>query len=551
MITQTKYLSQNYASDIDNVIYDPVSRNISIKIDDYKNTNKTKLNNNDSDSINLSLIPRKLSPLHRFSSNQELEEGKSYNQSQLFECKSLEYIENSRDLKIKLIFKMIWQMDIHINSQKFMELLRNEDLQKSHYELICNVVNKYLEDDLLEKFSPVSIEGVKNQVLETLKRNNSTLQIFTATKNFPPKNHNMNSNHSSFLNTIIEPISKNNDDITIINMEHQLKNCPICYEDKDLNVFYQKLPCEHIFCQTCLVSYLNENLKSNTILRIPCPFVKCPYLLLDNDIKNLLDVQSYHNYFRLKDIQIVNNDLTLRWCVRPGCEKYIKGNEQQPHLICECGQEHCFNCREPWHPSQTCEEIINKDFQALCNVREVKKCPKCATRIEKDGGCNHITCKICSHQWCWRCNLDYSSDHLNINNPLRCPMLEWKLSVQAARRLRPKKIIVSGLLCPLFFLIDIVIGCLYCLAIIPVMIFLLFYITGKISVSFWRVNKNQGSLKYKCWIELVWFILGVLLLPVTLFIFMFCSILNMNLPNQILWIKKWTNQLDVDLRKFN
>lgn len=34
---------------------------------------------------------------------------------------------------------------------------------------------------------------------------------------------------------------------------------------------------------------------------------------------------------------------------------------------------------------------------------KTRKCPNCLKDIEKNGGCNHMTCKLCSHQFCWLC----------------------------------------------------------------------------------------------------------------------------------------------------
>lgn len=40
---------------------------------------------------------------------------------------------------------------------------------------------------------------------------------------------------------------------------------------------------------------------------------------------------------------------------------------------------------------------------------KTKKCPNCLKDIEKNGGCNHMTCKMCSHQFCWMCLKDWTN----------------------------------------------------------------------------------------------------------------------------------------------
>jgi ariadne-1 len=52
-----------------------------------------------------------------------------------------------------------------------------------------------------------------------------------------------------------------------------------------------------------------------------------------------------------------------------------------------------------------------------------KKCPKCGWSIEKNEGCNHMTCRLCHHEYCWLCSQNYNSH----NGGLCVKLLKEKL----------------------------------------------------------------------------------------------------------------------------
>lgn len=68
--------------------------------------------------------------------------------------------------------------------------------------------------------------------------------------------------------------------------------------------------------------------------------------------------------------------------------------------------ESCYNHDVVWHADQTCKEYDMKnkksDFVTKNYIsRETRGCPGCSIPIVKNGGCDHITCTKCGHQFCW------------------------------------------------------------------------------------------------------------------------------------------------------
>ena len=52
----------------------------------------------------------------------------------------------------------------------------------------------------------------------------------------------------------------------------------------------------------------------------------------------------------------------------------------------------------------------------------MKFCPKCTVRVEKESGCDHMTCSRCQYEWCWQCRCKfYSYSHEDIFFPYSCP----------------------------------------------------------------------------------------------------------------------------------
>merc|ERR1712176_614007 len=88
------------------------------------------------------------------------------------------------------------------------------------------------------------------------------------------------------------------------------------------------------------------------------------------------------------------------------------GFSDSPMLECpKCQKQFCFNCgTEEWHQGVTCnafkkwkEENGKADvkFDEWVKSQNAKQCPQCNSFIEKNGGCDHMTCRNCKYEFHW------------------------------------------------------------------------------------------------------------------------------------------------------
>eukprot|EP00455_Lapot_gusevi_P035947 TRINITY_DN3987_c0_g1_i2.p1 TRINITY_DN3987_c0_g1~~TRINITY_DN3987_c0_g1_i2.p1 ORF type:complete len:241 (+),score=35.13 TRINITY_DN3987_c0_g1_i2:41-724(+) len=130
-------------------------------------------------------------------------------------------------------------------------------------------------------------------------------------------------------------------------------------------------------------------------------------------------VEKYHKF---KRNALIARNPNARWCPTPECDTVMEGSSFQPRLECpKCHKAICFNCNQPWHGRQKCEEVLDEQYSDWARGKDVQTCPQCRVRIEKDLGCNHMTCFSCKYEFCWLCRGRYYSGHFAPYNPFGCP----------------------------------------------------------------------------------------------------------------------------------
>lgn len=215
-------------------------------------------------------------------------------------------------------------------------------------------------------------------------------------------------------------------------------NCSVCCENYEITEVYS-LSCDHKFCLNCYYEYARENIHNGRIIR--CIDVECNLSIPHADLEMLL--QSRNGKHDLKDftlemtknhllaaaakVYIESHKLKWKWCPAPDCTNLTElvsrkvpkteiGNGEDvdilnvPIVTCPESHEFCYDCQYENHLPCPCWIVklwVKKcqDDSETANwiQANTQGCPKCGSLIEKNGGCNHMTCSKCRYEFCWIC----------------------------------------------------------------------------------------------------------------------------------------------------
>ncbi|RLN77091.1 hypothetical protein BBJ28_00026862, partial [Nothophytophthora sp. Chile5] len=124
--------------------------------------------------------------------------------------------------------------------------------------------------------------------------------------------------------------------------------------------------------------------------------------------KQITGEEDFRKFSRYLLRSYVDINKGVKWCPSPGCNKAISSAGGLSSVTCSCGCVFCLRCGEEAHAPVTCEQLAawqekcrNESETANWILANTKKCPKCAVRIEKNQGCNHMTCRSCNYEFCW------------------------------------------------------------------------------------------------------------------------------------------------------
>lgn len=196
-------------------------------------------------------------------------------------------------------------------------------------------------------------------------------------------------------------------------------NCEICLESLSSKEFIAFDQCPHVYHRECIHEFVQEAVKSKRS-EIKCPNLNCTANLTTKDIEEIIDGEALDNYLQNQlDLYISANQKDISYCPTPGCN-YAFIHDGQPEFSClKCSSHYCLDCRVQYHVGQSCldykrDKVNNtfgeadEQFMNFVKGANFKQCERCKFWVEKNKGCNHMTCR-CRHQFCYVCGLKWKT----------------------------------------------------------------------------------------------------------------------------------------------
>ncbi|WOK99603.1 putative E3 ubiquitin-protein ligase ARI2 isoform X1 [Canna indica] len=236
-----------------------------------------------------------------------------------------------------------------------------------------------------------------------------------------------------------------NKDLDILSSS-TLITCNVCFEDVSICVA-TRMDCGHCFCDDCWTENFAVAIKDGKS-RIRCMAPRCNIICDEAIVKILLfqrDQKIADRFEKsLLESYVEDNDL-VKWCPSvPHCGNAIRvEGDVVCEVECKCGFHFCFNCLQEAHSPCSCQmwklwvqKCHDESGTADWILVNTKSCPKCHKLVEKNGGCNHVTCK-CGQYFCWLCGGATGAEHsINSIDGHKCNRFDKETleNIEGARR---------------------------------------------------------------------------------------------------------------------
>ncbi|KAK5918238.1 hypothetical protein CgunFtcFv8_003017 [Champsocephalus gunnari] len=230
--------------------------------------------------------------------------------------------------------------------------------------------------------------------------------------------------------------------------------CGICFVEKMGSHCICFKECQHVYCKSCMTEYFQIQIRDGNVQCLNCPEPKCTSIATPSQVKQLVDEELFARYDRLLLQSSLDLMADVVYCPRQSCGTAVMVEPDSTMAICSaCQYAFCTLCKMGYHGLSHCklpadelrnlrdeylsatpagqkfmeqrfgkrviQKAVEESFSRDWLNENCKGCPRCGTNIQKDDGCNKMTCTSCRQYFCWLCLgiLSKVNPYSHFNNP--------------------------------------------------------------------------------------------------------------------------------------
>ena len=206
-------------------------------------------------------------------------------------------------------------------------------------------------------------------------------------------------------------------------VDNGVPECRLCFSEPE---DYTLILCGHKCCRSCLNRMLDMFSRPDIDMHFPirCPIDhQCGQVVALSDIRACTDIATFESICMQSTKSFIENSTDVRFCFSAQCNSVIPDSPEKRGFIrcASCAAEFCSSCcgkdnvrGVPWHKGLSCAQyqgVLRDGGQDLLNDYLSKSggrhCPRCRQFVERNGGCDHMTC-LCNHNFCYQCGANSS-----------------------------------------------------------------------------------------------------------------------------------------------
>ncbi|KAF8786845.1 uncharacterized protein LOC129971350 [Argiope bruennichi] len=277
---------------------------------------------------------------------------------------------------------------------------------------------QFLEDSENEAVAVIHLSGKRKLLKEIIKKYGANLEKFiescelqTAVLDIKSCSISLHGSQDSIekaeecLNKLASGLHASDSSEVISSAE----KCPLCLCPA-FNLTFRLELCGHLYCSECIEGLIDQ---AEFPLRC-CSEDCCHDIVLDDICKVLGDDPVKIKVLLEKSMKyyLERHADDIIHCPAPDCSMFFFKNEivGDKHNCPLCQNDICIKCNVVYHQGFTCDMYQGSKNDPDYSFKvwqktavECKRCPKCNTAIEKNGGCDHMTCHTCRSHFCWVC----------------------------------------------------------------------------------------------------------------------------------------------------